>query len=106
MATKLPKSIALSLPKGKSGWFAADGERGVEQFWRDGKPVDKKFRARITVVEGGKRKQVTRRADSYRKASDLRADLSSKSRELGGKEKIDAERVTFRQLAKKYREQE
>jgi integrase len=100
MASKLPKPIALSLPKAKNGWYAV--ENGVEQFWCDDQQVPNKWRTRITLIEGGKRKQVTRRAESKRKARELRDDLLVKSRQVGGKEKIDAERVTFRQLAAAY----
>src|SRR5688572_24068875 len=78
----------------------------------NGKPLErgilrrsdgKKFRARIVRVVDGKPKQYARDADNITEARRLKKELEDDHRQ-GGKEKLDAHHVTFKQLAKEYRE--
>jgi integrase len=97
MVTQLPKPIQFNLPQPKNGWYGTDKEY-IEQFWRDGKKMEDRFRCRITIRENGKRKQRTVQAESKKAAQDALLDLQGKAKQ-GGVKQIDAARVTFRQLA-------
>ena len=46
MATQLPKPLEFNLPQPKNGWYGTDKEY-IEQFWRDGKKMEDRFRCRI-----------------------------------------------------------
>jgi integrase len=61
----------------------------------------KRFRARIVRVIDGKPTQFTRDGDRITEAKSLKKDLEAKYKD-GDKEKLDADRITFKQLATEY----
>jgi integrase len=95
MNTTLPRStgsVSKRSDKKSVRWTTIKGEKNIEQFGKE-----KKFKARKRL--GGKER--TKHAHTITDARRFLRELIDKY-EKGGKERLDADRITFAQLAKAY----